>query len=58
VVEGNTAEKRLTLSVNEINNLVDAQIQKGMSASSAIKEVAKMTGISKNEIYNNYQHRS
>jgi len=58
VVEGNTEEKRLTLSVNEINNLVDAQIQKGMSASSAIKEVAKMTGISKNEIYNNYQHRS
>ncbi len=58
VVEGNTEEKRLTLSVNELNALVDSQIQKGMSASSAIKEVAKMTGISKNEIYNNYQHRS
>ena len=58
IVDGNKEDNRVSLSVSELNSLVDAQIQAGMSASSAIREVAKMTGVSKNEIYNNYQHKS
>lgn len=58
IVDGNKEDNRVSLSVSELNSLVDAQIQTGMSASSAIREVAKMTGVSKNEIYNNYQHKS
>lgn len=55
IVDGNKDENRVSLSVSELNSLVEAQIQAGMSASSAIKEVAKQTGVSKNEIYRNYQ---
>lgn len=58
VVEGNTYDERPSLSVSDLNKMVESQIQKGMSASDAIKAVAKSTGISKNEIYANFHRQA
>ena len=58
VCEGNNEDERATLSVGDLNKMVENQIKTGMSASEAIKAVSKLTGVSKNEIYSNYHRQS
>lgn len=48
VVEGNQGESEETI---DVMSLVHHLMEEGLSASAAVKEAAKRTGISKNEIY-------
>ncbi len=54
VVEGKLADDEIKLSNDEIFTMVSSYISKGLSTKEAIKEVAKQTKISKNNIYNLY----
>ena len=58
VVDGNKGDERPTLSVSDLNKMVENRIQTGMSASEAIKDVAKTTGISKNKIYSSFHKQA
>ena len=51
VIEGNQDDYEKDVDMGQILNMVNASIESGMSTSAAIKEVAKQTGISKNQIY-------
>lgn len=56
IVEGTTEDKINEERKNEINNISSMQlvkecIKKGMTKKEAIKEVAKLKGVSKNEVY-------
>lgn len=51
VVEGFHQQEQ-ALDLDNVINLVNGLMAQGLSKSAAIKEVAKTTGISKNEIYN------
>lgn len=51
VIEGNQDDYEKDIDMGQILNMVNTSIESGMSTSAAIKEVAKRTGISKNQIY-------
>ena len=51
VIEGNQDDYGKDIDMGQILNMVNTSIESGMSTSAAIKEVAKQTGISKNQIY-------
>ena len=51
VIEGNQDDYEKDIDIGQILNMVNTSIESGMSTSAAIKEVAKQTGISKNQIY-------
>lgn len=51
VIEGNQDDYEKDIDMGKILNMVNTSIESGMSTSAAIKEVAKQTGISKNQIY-------
>ena len=51
VIEGNQDDYEKDIDLGQIMNMVNTSIESGMSTSAAIKEVAKQTGISKNQIY-------
>ena len=51
VIEGNQDDYEKEIDMGQILNMVNTSIESGMSTSAAIKEVAKQTGISKNQIY-------
>ncbi|MBF1095862.1 MAG: 16S rRNA (cytidine(1402)-2'-O)-methyltransferase [Solobacterium sp.] len=51
VIEGNQDDYEKDIDMGQILNMVHTSIESGMSTSAAIKEVAKQTGISKNQIY-------
>lgn len=51
VIEGNQDDYEKDIDMGQILNMVDTSIESGMSTSAAIKEVAKQTGIPKNQIY-------
>lgn len=51
VIEGNQYDYEKDVDMGQILNMVNTSIESGMSTSAAIKEVAKQTGISKNQIY-------
>ncbi len=53
VVEGNKEEKK-ELSVFKLNEMVNREIEAGLSASQAIRRVAEMTGVKKNQVYSGY----
>ena len=50
-IEGNQDDYEKDIDMGQILNMVNTSIESGMSTSAAIKEVAKQTGISKNQIY-------
>ncbi len=52
IVEGISKNEKPEINLMDITSQVNKSIELGMSKSQAIKEVAKNTGISKNEIYN------
>lgn len=51
VIEGNQDDYEKDIDMGQILNMVNTSIECGMSTSAAIKEVAKQTGIPKNQIY-------
>lgn len=51
VIEGNQDDYEKDIDMGQILNMVNTSIESGMSTSTAIKEVAKQTGIPKNQIY-------
>lgn len=51
VIEGNQDDYEKDIDMGQILNMVNTSIGSGMSTSAAIKEVAKQTGIPKNQIY-------
>lgn len=51
VIEGNQDDYEKDINMGQILNMVNTSIESGMSTSAAIKEVAKQTGIPKNQIY-------
>lgn len=51
VIEGNQDDYEKDIDMGQILNMVNTSIESGMSTSAAIKEVAKQTGIPKNQIY-------
>ena len=51
VIEGNQDDYEKDIDMGQILNMVNTSIESGISTSAAIKEVAKQTGISKNQIY-------
>ena len=51
VIEGNQDDYEKDIDMEQILNMVNTSIESGMSTSAAIKEVAKQTGIPKNQIY-------
>ena len=58
VVEGNLNDREPALDLNEIHRRIEVYIEQGISASDAIKQVAKDTGLQKNDIYNAYHHKN
>lgn len=56
VIDGKHDDYEKDIDMGQILNMVNQSIASGMSTSAAIKEVAKQTGISKNQIYD-YVHR-
>ena len=51
VIEGDQDDYEKDIDMGQILNMVNTSIESGMSTSAAIKEVAKQTGIPKNQIY-------
>lgn len=51
VIEGNQDDYEKDIDMGQILNMVNTSIESGMSTSAAIKEVAKQTGVPKNQIY-------
>ena len=51
VIEGNQDDYEKDIDMGQILNMVNTSIESGMSTSAEIKEVAKQTGIPKNQIY-------
>lgn len=54
VVEGNSHEKEPAIAEIDIKRMVEELIAEGLSASSAVKEVAAKTSLSKNAVYSIY----
>jgi 16S rRNA (cytidine1402-2'-O)-methyltransferase len=57
VVEGQREEKPEVVDLAEINERINAYVEGGISASEAIKQVAKEIGLNKHEIYNAYHNK-
>lgn len=57
IVEGLPTQREQPIDLSEINAMIEHVMENGYSASEAIKEVSKKTGLSKNEIYNHYHHK-
>lgn len=57
IVEGSQEEKAEIIDLTEINERIQAYVDGGISASEAIKQVAKEVGRNKNEIYNAYHNK-
>ena len=51
VIEGDQDDYEKDIDMGQILNMVNTSIESGLSTSAAIKEVAKQTGIPKNQIY-------
>jgi 16S rRNA (cytidine1402-2'-O)-methyltransferase len=58
IIEGSKAEKEPDISMMDIRTHIEELIQSGLSAKDAIKQIAKMTGMSKNEIYTMYHNEN
>jgi 16S rRNA (cytidine1402-2'-O)-methyltransferase len=58
IIEGSKAEKEPDISMMDIRTHIEELIQSGLSAKDAIKQIAKMTGMSKNEIYSMYHNEN
>ncbi len=58
LVEGSLEDRHPAVDLSEIHQRIEVYIQQGISATDAIKQVAKETGIQKNEIYNVYHRKS
>lgn len=58
LVEGKAEEKAEIVDLTEVNERIQAYIEGGISASEAIKQVAKEVGLNKHEIYNAYHNKS
>lgn len=57
IVEGHESDREKDIDLSEINAMIQNQINQGISASDAIKEISKLTGLSKNEIYQYYHQK-
>lgn len=57
IVEGRETGRESDIDLTEINALINQQIKQGISASEAIKNLSKQTGLSKNEIYESYHKK-
>jgi 16S rRNA (cytidine1402-2'-O)-methyltransferase len=57
IVEGNISDREKAIDLTEIHQRIQVYIEGGISASQAIKQVAKDTGINKNEIYSFYHSK-
>jgi len=57
VIEGKAEEKAEIVDLTEINERIQAYVDTGISASEAIKQVAKEVGMNKHEIYNAYHNK-
>ena len=56
-MEGNNADREKVVDLTEIHQRIQVYIEGGISASQAIKQVAKDTGMNKNEIYSFYHSK-
>lgn len=57
VVEGQEGDREKPVDLSEINAMIQNIMENGYSASEAIKEVAKQTGLAKNEIYDHFHRK-
>jgi len=57
VIEGNKEERLPDVDLSEVNEMITRYMQSGVSASEAIKQVAKETGISKNDVYSHFHQK-
>lgn len=57
IVEGLEGEREKPVDLSEINAMIQHVMENGYSASEAIKEVAKQTGLAKNEIYDHFHRK-
>jgi 16S rRNA (cytidine1402-2'-O)-methyltransferase len=57
IVEGNISDREKAIDLTEIHQRIQVYIEGGVSASQAIKQVAKDTGMNKNEIYSFYHSK-
>ncbi len=57
VIEGNIDEKPEIIDLTEINERIQAYVDGGITASEAIKQVAKEVGLNKHELYNAYHNK-
>lgn len=57
VVSGNETEKEGAIAERDINIMIDEMIERGYSASSAIKEISKEFNLNKNKVYQDYLQR-
>ena len=58
VIEGCAEESQPVIDMALITEQINERIQSGMSATDAIKQIAKEYGMSKNEIYRAYHQES
>lgn len=57
VVDGNQAEREKPIDLSEINAMIQLYMESGASASEAIKQVAKDTGLNKNLVYATFHEK-
>ena len=57
VIDGNHEDYSKDIDMGQIMNMVNESVAMGMSRSEAIKSISRMTGVSKNRIYD-YVHKS
>ncbi|NTW96575.1 MAG: 16S rRNA (cytidine(1402)-2'-O)-methyltransferase [Erysipelotrichaceae bacterium] len=57
VIEGKAEEKAEVVDLAEVNERIQAYVDTGISASEAIKQVAKEVGMNKHDIYNSYHNK-
>ena len=57
VIEGNIEEKPEVVDLAEINERIQTYVDGGITASEAIKQVAKEAGLNKHELYNAYHNK-
>lgn len=54
VVQGNPHEKEADITELDVTNMIEELVEKGYSASSAIKEIATKLNLNKNKVYQEY----
>jgi len=57
IIAGNSEEKAEIVDLTEINERIQAYVDGGISASEAIKQVAKEVGLNKHDLYNAYHNK-